>query len=64
MEYRYPWPRDALLVAHSDGLDSRWDLDRHAGLAACHPAVIAAVLYRGHSRKRDDVVVLVVRRRN
>ena len=63
-EYRYPWPPGALLIAHSDGLESQWDVGAYPGLAACHASIIAAMLYREHSRKRDDVVVLVVRRRN
>ncbi len=63
-EYRYPWESGALLIAHSDGLESRWDVGSYPGLAACHPSIIAAMLYREHSRKRDDVVVLVVRKRN
>jgi hypothetical protein len=62
-EYRYPWPAGSFLIAHSDGLETHWEVARHAGLAACHPSIIAAMLYREHSRKRDDVVVLVVRKR-
>lgn len=61
MEYRYAWPRGALLVAHSDGLESGWDLARWPGLDAQHPSIIAAALYRRHSRGRDDVVVVVAR---
>jgi anti-sigma regulatory factor (Ser/Thr protein kinase) len=60
-EYTYPWSRDALLVAHSDGLSSRWSLDAYPGLRAHRPAVIAAVLYRDFSRGRDDVTVFVAR---
>ena len=63
-EYRYPWPRSALLIAHTDGLETRWDVGAYPGLAARHASIIAAMLYREHSRKRDDVVVLVVRRRD
>lgn len=61
-QLEYPWPPDTLLVMHSDGLQSRWDLSRYAGLARRHPAVIAAVLYRDFVRGRDDVTVLVVAR--
>lgn len=60
-EYRYAWPRGALLVAHSDGLESQWDLRAFPGIAMRHPSVIAAALFRKHTRKRDDVVVLVAR---
>ena len=60
-EFTYPFPRDAVLVLHSDGLASRWSLDAYPGLAARHPGVIAGVLYRDFRRERDDVTVVVVR---
>jgi anti-sigma regulatory factor (Ser/Thr protein kinase) len=52
------WPADAVLVMHTDGLGTRWVLDDYSGLVRRHPSVIAAVLYRDFSRKRDDVTVL------
>ena len=60
-EYRYPWPRGALLVVHSDGLETQWDLAAFPGVVARHPSLAAAALFRRHSRKRDDVVVMVAR---
>lgn len=60
-EYRYPWPRGALLVAHSDGLESRWDLAAFPGVVSHHASIIAATLYARHTRRRDDVVVMVAR---
>ena len=51
----------ATVVMHSDGLATRWQLDGYLGLAACHPSVIAAVLYRDFHRERDDVTVVVVK---
>ncbi|HUP31183.1 MAG TPA: ATP-binding protein [Usitatibacter sp.] len=60
-EYRYPWPRGSLLVAHSDGLESRWDLAAFPGIVSHHASIIAATLYASHTRKRDDVVVMVAR---
>lgn len=58
--YSYDWPAGALLVAHSDGLQTRWDLGRYPGLRNRHPALIAAVLYRDFARGHDDVTVVVV----
>lgn len=55
------YPRDALLILHSDGLATQWDLERYPGLETRHPALIAAVLYRDFNRGSDDVSVLVVR---
>jgi anti-sigma regulatory factor (Ser/Thr protein kinase) len=60
-EFTYPWPEGALLVIHSDGLASRWSLDRYPGLVTRHLSLIAGVLYRDHSRRRDDVTVVVAR---
>jgi anti-sigma regulatory factor (Ser/Thr protein kinase) len=60
-EYRYPWARGALLIAHSDGLESRWDLGAFPGVVTHHASIIAATLYARHTRKRDDVVVMVAR---
>ena len=61
-QFRYAWPPDSIVVLFSDGLTSHWSLDRYPGLARRHPALIAAVLYRDHSRRRDDVTVVVARR--
>jgi anti-sigma regulatory factor (Ser/Thr protein kinase) len=61
-EYTYPWQgRDSVAVMHSDGLASHWSLDTYPGLRARTPAVIAAVLYRDHTRGRDDTTVVVVK---
>jgi anti-sigma regulatory factor (Ser/Thr protein kinase) len=57
----YPWPEGALLIMHSDGLETQWNLDDYPGLVERHPALIAAVLYRDFTRGRDDVTVAVLR---
>jgi anti-sigma regulatory factor (Ser/Thr protein kinase) len=58
--FTYPVADGAVLVMFSDGLASRWSLESYPGLLSRHPALIAAVLYRDHSRRRDDVTVVVV----
>ena len=60
-EFTYDWPPDVLLVLHSDGISTRWDLQRYPGLAQRHPSVVAGVIYRDFSRGRDDVTVTAVR---
>jgi anti-sigma regulatory factor (Ser/Thr protein kinase) len=59
--FTYPWPPNALLVLHSDGLVSQWSLERHPGLMARHPLLIAGILYRDFGRGRDDASVVVAR---
>jgi hypothetical protein len=62
-EFSAPWPAGAVLVMHSDGLATQWNLAHYPGLAARHPSVVAGVLYRDYSRGRDDVTVVVSRSR-
>jgi anti-sigma regulatory factor (Ser/Thr protein kinase) len=63
-EFSYPVPRDAMMVLHSDGVSTHWDLGVYPGLFRRHPSIIAAVLYRDFSRRRDDVSVVVVKARD
>jgi anti-sigma regulatory factor (Ser/Thr protein kinase) len=60
-EFTYPWMDNAILIMHSDGLQTRWSLDEYPGLRNCHPSVIAAVLRRDFSRDRDDLCIVVVK---
>lgn len=61
-EFGYVWPAGALLVMHSDGLATHWDLGAYPGLASRAPALVAGVLLRDFDRGRDDVTVLAARR--
>lgn len=60
-EFTYAGEPGALLVVYSDGLASHWSLDAYPGLQSRHPALVAGVLYRDHSRRRDDVTIVAVR---
>lgn len=61
--FTVPCPPGALCILHSDGLQTQWDLDSYPGLRQRHPALVAAVLMRDFIRRRDDAMVLAVRRR-
>jgi anti-sigma regulatory factor (Ser/Thr protein kinase) len=58
--FDYPFER-GLIILHSDGLASSWTVDRYPNLAALHPSLIAAILYRDLTRHRDDATVLVAK---
>jgi anti-sigma regulatory factor (Ser/Thr protein kinase) len=60
-EFKVEWPRDGILIMHSDGLLSRWDLSGYPGILARQPALIAGVLLRDFRRERDDSSVLVMK---
>lgn len=60
-EFTVPWNQGSILIMHSDGLSSKWDLNHYPGLASKHPSIIAAMLYRDFQRERDDVTVMVAK---
>ncbi len=60
-EFTYPWVTGSLLVMHSDGISSRWNLEKYPGLLARHPGVIAAIIHRDFCRNNDDTTVVVIR---
>lgn len=60
-EFTYPAPAGALVVLASDGVRPAWRLDAYPGLLLRHPTVVAATIWRDHTRTRDDATVLVHR---
>jgi anti-sigma regulatory factor (Ser/Thr protein kinase) len=58
-DYEIPWERGSLLLLHSDGLNSRWDISKYAHIQKHDPAILAACLYRDHSRGNDDVTIVI-----
>jgi anti-sigma regulatory factor (Ser/Thr protein kinase) len=60
-EFVYPFPEASLLIMHSDGLSTSWNLASYPGLRLRHPSVIGGTLYRDASRNRDDVCVVVAK---
>lgn len=61
LEFSHPWQSESLLVMHSDGIGTQWNLDDYPGLSNRHPSLIAGVLYRDFKRTRDDSTVVVAR---
>lgn len=61
-DFTIPWPEGALYIMCSDGIATQWDLNFYPGLISCHPALIAAVIYRDFTRLRDDATIVVFRK--
>jgi anti-sigma regulatory factor (Ser/Thr protein kinase) len=57
------WSRNSILIVHSDGLKSRWDLSKYPNLQRHMATTIAAVLYKDNSRHTDDTLVLICKAR-
>jgi anti-sigma regulatory factor (Ser/Thr protein kinase) len=60
-EFSYPWPRNGMLVLHSDGLTTATGIEAQPAVALRDPSLIAGVLYRDFSRGQDDATVVVAR---
>lgn len=60
-EFSLPWQSDAFLIMHSDGISSRWNLEKYPGLQNKPVSLIAGVLFRDFRRTRDDATVVVSR---
>jgi anti-sigma regulatory factor (Ser/Thr protein kinase) len=58
-DFHYPLHGRPVVVMYSDGLATSWSPESHPGLFALDPLLIAGVLYRDHSRGRDDASVVV-----
>lgn len=61
-EFSHPWDDSSLLILHSDGISVKWRLSDSPRLAARHPSVIAAVLYRDFKRGKDDLTLVAARK--
>jgi hypothetical protein len=62
-EFTYPIQEGAALVMHSDGLATHWNPEAYSGIWLRDPALAAGILYRDHTRGRDDCTVVVARLR-
>lgn len=60
-EFTYPFTVSPIVILHSDGLTTKWELDTYPGLATQHPSLIAGVLFRDHRRGRDDASIVAMR---
>ncbi len=61
IEQRSDFPPLGLLVLHTDGLTTRWSVEGRTELLRHRSEVVAAALWRDHSRGTDDCLVVVVR---
>jgi anti-sigma regulatory factor (Ser/Thr protein kinase) len=56
-------PEHALVILHSDGIETRWKGEPLWPVLQRSPTLVAALLLRDHSRHRDDATVVVLRRK-
>ncbi len=54
------WDGTGYVILHSDGIKSRWDLNKYQDLFGHHPAIVAGIFYRDMNRNNDDVTVVVI----
>lgn len=58
---RYEMEKLQQLILCSDGIKTRWDLMHYPSILKYDPMLLAAAIYKDHSRKTDDMTVLIVK---
>jgi anti-sigma regulatory factor (Ser/Thr protein kinase) len=61
-DHTYKWDPSNILILHSDGLKSRWDISKYPGIEKHDGSLIAAILYKDNTRRTDDALVIVARK--
>jgi anti-sigma regulatory factor (Ser/Thr protein kinase) len=56
-----PYRKGNVFIATTDGLSTRWNLNKHPGLLEKPASLIAAVLHRDFGRDSDDATIIVVK---
>lgn len=49
------------MIFCSDGIKTRWDIMKYPGILRYDPMLLAAVLYKDHGRKTDDMTIVIVK---
>lgn len=62
-EFIYSWAPQSILVMHSDGISSRWDLREYPGIMAKSSQLIGSVIYRDFHRPKDDASIVVIKQK-
>jgi anti-sigma regulatory factor (Ser/Thr protein kinase) len=57
-----PW-QDEIMVIHSDGLKTRWELTHLPKIQDHDASIIAAAIYKDFTRDNDDLLVIVLKKR-
>lgn len=54
-----PYQKHQIIIMHSDGLRTRWNLNEMTSIIKQTPGIIAAALYKDNLRGTDDATILV-----
>ncbi|RYZ53670.1 MAG: serine/threonine protein kinase, partial [Sphingobacteriales bacterium] len=60
-EQLFPGERGQLVILCSDGIRTRWELQKYAGIFKYDLSVMAAAIYKDHARNTDDMSVVIAR---
>lgn len=52
---------DQLLLLCSDGIKTRWDMNKYPGIFRYDMSILASAIYKDHARKTDDMSIVIVK---
>jgi anti-sigma regulatory factor (Ser/Thr protein kinase) len=53
--------KEQILLLCSDGIKTRWDMNKYPGIFRYDMSVMAAAIYKDHARKTDDMSIVIVK---
>lgn len=62
-DHKHDWNGTNILILHSDGIKTRWEMSKYPGLENCDSSLIAAIIYKDNTRGTDDNLVVVGKKR-
>ncbi|MDN3657244.1 SpoIIE family protein phosphatase [Ferruginibacter paludis] len=60
----YKWEKQDTLIMHSDGINTRWDIQKYPQVQYYDGTILAAALYKDNKRGNDDITIAVIRQNN
>ena len=58
---RYEMEKFQQLILCSDGIKTRWDMAHYPTILKYDPMLLAAAIYKDHSRRTDDMTIMIVK---
>lgn len=52
------WQQTDMIIIHSDGISTRWDIQKYPNILQHHPLMLCGVLYKDHNRGTDDATIV------
>lgn len=53
------WQATDMIIMHSDGISTRWDIQKYPGIMQHQPLMLCIAIYKDHNRGTDDATIII-----